>query len=113
MIPLLPCRAALLAGAALLAAPAVLRAQENPIRVGSLTPNSGSRGAFGPEIAEAHRKVVKSTNSKFGILVRRIVLTQEDDESNPEAGVRAVRKPIARRRCLGFGRPPSPSASFH
>ena len=91
---LLPRRTALLAGAGLLATPSVLRAQENPIRLGSLTPNSGSGGAFGPEIAEAHRKVVELANSKGGLLGRRIVLTQEDDESNPKAGVRAARKLI-------------------
>jgi neutral amino acid transport system substrate-binding protein len=94
MTLLLPRRAALLAGAGLLATPGTLRAQDNPIRLGSLTPNSGSGGAFGPEIAEAHRKVVELANSKGGILGRRILLTQEDDESNPEAGVRAARKLI-------------------
>src|SRR5690606_23735923 len=58
---LIPRRAVLAAaGGALLARPALVRAQSSsePIRIGSLTPNTGGGGQFGPEIAEAHRKVV-------------------------------------------------------
>jgi branched-chain amino acid transport system substrate-binding protein len=96
MTPLLPRRAALAAGAALLAAPSLARAQAaEPIRIGSLTPNTGAGAQFGPEIAEAHRKVVDLVNGQEGgVLGRQIRLTQENDESNPEAAVRAARKLI-------------------
>lgn len=66
--------------------------QTRPIRIGTLTPMTGGGGPFGPEIAEAHRKVVDLVNANGGILGRQIALTQEDSETNPEAGIRAARK---------------------
>lgn len=88
-------RVTLAGGTAILATPHVVRAQANePIRIGSLTPNTGGGAQSGPEIAEAHRRVVELVNSQGGILGRRILLTQENDETNPEAGVRAARKLI-------------------
>lgn len=78
-----------LAGA--LAAPAVLRAA-NTVRIGGLTPNTGGGGTFGPNIAAAHRKVVKTANQAGGVLGREVVLVQEDSETNPETAIRAARK---------------------
>ncbi len=81
---------------ALVAAPFLIRDAfaDEPIRIGSLTPNSGGGAPFGPEIAEAHRRVVELVNRNGGVMGRPIVLTQENSETNPEAAVRAARKLI-------------------
>ncbi len=64
------------------------------IRIASLTPNTGGGAPFGPEIAEAHRKVVDAVNAAGGVLGREIRLVQENSETNPEVAVRAARKLI-------------------
>lgn len=104
MSPLLPRRAALATGVALLAAPGLLRAQSTSetIRIGSLTPNTGGGAQFGPELAEAHRKVVELVNGGGGVLGRQIRLAQENDETNPEAAVRAARKLIDADRVMAM-----------
>lgn len=89
-------RTLLQASTGLVAAPFVLRSAlaDEPIRIASLTPNTGGGAPFGPEIAEAHRKVVELVNQNGGVLGRRVILVQEDSETNPEAAVRAARKVI-------------------
>jgi len=89
-------RRGLLAGSAvtaasLVAAPSILRGAE-PVRVGSLTPNTGGGGTFGPQIALAHQKVVNLINEQGGVFGREVQLTQEDSETNPETATRAARK---------------------
>lgn len=89
----------------LVAAPWVLRrahAQDEPIRLGSLTPNTGGGSPFGPEIAEAHRLVVDLVNANGGVDGREIVLTQENSETNPEVAVRAARKLIDADRVIAI-----------
>lgn len=76
-----------------LAAPAILRAQEAPLRLGMLTPLTGAGGPYGPTMVDAVRKVVDSVN-EAGVLGRDIVLVSEDSQTNPEAAVRAARKLI-------------------
>jgi branched-chain amino acid transport system substrate-binding protein len=76
------------------AAPSILRAQADPIRLGTLTPLTGAGGPYGPVMANAARSVIEEINSAGGVLGRMIVLTSEDDQTNPEAGVRAARKLI-------------------
>jgi len=90
-------RAALKGGAAMLAgtlaAPAILRAAET-VNVGSLTPNTGGGGPFGPNITAAHKYVADLVNAQGGILGREISLTQENSETNPETAARAADKLI-------------------
>ncbi len=87
-------RTALAAGAASLAMPAVVRAQGEPIRLATLTPLTGGGGSYGPVMAKAAATVVEEVNKAGGVLGRRVQLTSEDDQTNPEAGVRAARKLI-------------------
>ena len=89
-------RTMLQASAGLIASPFVLRhaRADEPIRIASLTPNTGGGAPFGPELAEAHRKVVELVNRNGGVLGREILLTQENSETNPEPAVRAARKLI-------------------
>lgn len=98
-------RRGLLAGSAvtaasLVAAPNILRGAE-PVRVGSLTPNTGGGGTFGPQIAAAHRKVVDMINEQGGVFGRDVVLTQEDSETNPETATRAARKLVDADQVIG------------
>ena len=77
------------------AAPAIIHsgwAQDGAIRIGSLTPQTGAGGSYGPSMVKAIRAVVDEVNGAGGVLGRKIELISEDDETNPDAGVRAARK---------------------
>jgi len=87
-------RAALIGGVAAVASPAVLRAQTDPIKIATLTPLTGAGGSYGPVMAKAAASVVEEVNKAGGVLGRRVVLVSEDDQTSPEAGVRAARKLI-------------------
>jgi branched-chain amino acid transport system substrate-binding protein len=87
-------RTALAAGVSALAMPAVVRAQGEPIRLATLTPLTGSGGPYGPLMVKAAAAVVEDVNKAGGVLGRRVQLVSEDDQTNPEAGVRAARKLI-------------------
>jgi branched-chain amino acid transport system substrate-binding protein len=92
-------RRRLLAGAASLAGlsglPGLALAQSSgPIRIGTLTPLTGSGGPYGPVMVKAVKAVVDEVNAAGGVLGRKIELISEDDQTNPEAGVRAARKMI-------------------
>lgn len=69
-------------------------AQGEPIRLGTLTPLTGAGGAYGPSMREAMEKVVQQVNGAGGVLGRQITLYSEDDETNPDAAVRAAHKLI-------------------
>lgn len=73
-----------------------------PINVGSLTPNTGGGGPFGPNIAAAHRRVVEQVNAAGGVLGREVQLTQENSETNPETAVRAADKLINVNQVIGI-----------
>jgi ABC-type branched-subunit amino acid transport system substrate-binding protein len=77
------------AGAARLSA-----AQGAPIQLGGLVPLTGSGGSYGPSMAEAQKWVVGEVNGAGGIKGRPLNLTVEDDQTNPDSGVRAARKLI-------------------
>ena len=87
-------RAAIATGVAAIAAPSVVRAQADPIKLATLTPLTGAGGPYGPAMAKAAAGVVEEVNSAGGVLGRRIQLISEDDQTSPEAGVRAARKLI-------------------
>jgi len=82
------------AAAALLAAPAIVRAQAGTIRLGTLTPLTGAGGSYGPSMRDAVALVVKDVNAAGGVGGQKIDLISEDDQTNPEAGVRAAHKLI-------------------
>jgi branched-chain amino acid transport system substrate-binding protein len=87
-------RAALTAGLAAFAAPALVRAQAEPIKIATLTPLTGAGGPYGPVMAKVAVAVVEEVNQAGGVLGRRVQLVSEDDQTSPEAGVRAARKLI-------------------
>lgn len=91
-------RRTLLAGAAALAGlsalPGRALAQGAPIRIGTLTPLTGAGGPYGPVMVKAVKAVVDEVNAAGGVLGRKVELISEDDQTSPEAGVRAARKLI-------------------
>ncbi|MBV8190986.1 MAG: ABC transporter substrate-binding protein [Alphaproteobacteria bacterium] len=87
-------RAALTAGVAALASPALVRAQSEPVKLATLTPLTGAGGSYGPSMAKIAAAVVEEVNKAGGVLGRRVVLVSEDDQTSPEPAVRAARKLI-------------------
>ncbi len=77
-----------------LALPPLSLAQGEPIRLATLTPLTGAGGPYGPVMVKAAKAVVDEVNAAGGVLGRKIELISEDDQTNPEAGVRAARKLI-------------------
>jgi branched-chain amino acid transport system substrate-binding protein len=74
--------------------PAVVRGQSPPITLGILTPLTGAGGADGPRMDRAMKAVFAEVNAAGGVLERKIETVLEDDQTNPEAAVRAARKLI-------------------
>ena len=91
-------RRKVLKGAAALAATAALPkgayAQGEPIKIGILTPLTGAGGNDGPRMLKAMTAVFEDVNKQGGVLGRKIETVVEDDQTNPEAAVRAARKLI-------------------
>jgi len=79
---------------AVAAVPTRVRAQAGAIRLGTLTPLTGSGGNYGPSMLKAMQWVAGEINAAGGVLGRKLELISEDDQTNPEAGVRAARKLI-------------------
>jgi ABC-type branched-subunit amino acid transport system substrate-binding protein len=88
---LLKAAAALTAAAAL---PSGADAQGEALKIGILTPLTGAGGADGPRMLKAIEAVVEEVNQAGGVLGRKIATVVEDDQTNPEAAVRAARKLI-------------------
>src|SRR5262245_20309729 len=82
------------AAAAMAAAPIGALAQGEPLRFGVLTPLTGAGGQDGPRMLKAMQAVIDEVNKAGGVLGRQIETIVEDDQTNPEAAVRAARKLI-------------------
>src|SRR5262245_61393088 len=89
-------RRKVLTGAVGLAATAALPmrayAQGAPLKLGVLTPLTGAGGNDGPRMLRAMDAVRQEVNKAGGVLGRMIEFVIEDDQTNPEAAVRAARK---------------------
>lgn len=73
----------------------LLFAQDNsPIKIGVLIPLTGSTSQFGATMSKAASLAAQEINSVGGVRGRKVEIVIEDDQSNPEAAVRAVRKLI-------------------
>jgi branched-chain amino acid transport system substrate-binding protein len=81
-----------LLGAGLL--PGSAYAQSAPIKIGTLTPLTGAGGPYGPPMVKAVQAVVAQINAAGGVLGRQIEIISEDDQTSPDAAVRAARKLI-------------------
>lgn len=70
------------------------RAQAAPLVLGTLTPLTGAGGSYGPGMRDMVAAVVRVANEAGGVLGRPVRLISEDDQTNPDAAVRAARKLI-------------------
>jgi ABC-type branched-subunit amino acid transport system substrate-binding protein len=68
--------------------------QGAPVTFGALPPLTGAGGPYGPAMLRAIQGVVEEANAAGGIRGRQIRVVAEDDQSNPDAGVRGARKLI-------------------
>jgi len=82
------------AALAVAALPRPGRAQQAPIKLGTLTPLTGAGGSYGPSMRKAMEFVAQEVNAAGGVVGRQVQLVSEDDQTNPEAAVRAARKLI-------------------
>jgi branched-chain amino acid transport system substrate-binding protein len=93
-------RATLATAAARIAAPVLgigprtALAQGDSMDLGVLTPLTGAGSFDGPRMLKAMQAVADEINRAGGLLGRQIRLVVEDDETNPEAAVRAAHKLI-------------------
>ncbi len=69
-------------------------AQGNPITFGALPPLTGAGGPYGPAMLRAIQAVVEEANAAGGVRGRQVRVVAEDDQTNPDAGVRGARKLI-------------------
>src|SRR6516225_3958624 len=76
------------------ALPSRAGAQGEALKFGILTPLTGAGGADGPRMLKAIEAVIEEVNQAGGVLGRKIETVVEDDQTNPEAAVRAARKLI-------------------
>jgi ABC-type branched-subunit amino acid transport system substrate-binding protein len=63
-----------------------------PIKVGVLASLTGGGAFSGPEMVKAYNALVAEVNVAGGIYGRKIELVIEDDQTSPDAGVRAAKK---------------------
>ncbi len=82
------------ASAAAATLPARAFAQAEPIKIGILTPLTGAGGNDGPRMLKAMQAVFDEVNKAGGVLGRKVDTVVEDDQTNPEAALRAARKLI-------------------
>src|SRR5262245_22109877 len=82
------------AAAAIAASPIPVSAQADAVKFGILTPLTGAGGQDGPRMLKAMQAVIDEVNQAGGVNGRKIETIIEDDQTNPEAAVRAARKLI-------------------
>lgn len=85
--------AAAAAGGSQIFAPAILRAQQQPIKIGHLVPLTGFLSPMGDYAAKAGKLAVEEINAAGGVLGRKLE-TIVDDETNPGVGVQKATKMI-------------------
>lgn len=74
----------------------VARAQQRgeEIRIGTLTPLTGSGSPFGPGLQRGIVMAAEAVNQAGGVMGRPVRLFHEDSQTSPEAAVRAAKKLI-------------------
>ena len=76
---------------------------EGPIRIGILIPLTGATSQFGATMSQAAQLAAAEVNAAGGVRGRRVEVVIEDDQSNPEAAVRAARKLIDVDKVVAIG----------
>ncbi|HEU0150408.1 MAG TPA: ABC transporter substrate-binding protein, partial [Bradyrhizobium sp.] len=73
------------AGSGALAAPALVRAQGAPIKIGLMAPQTGVVAAGGREIIDGFQLFWETVNNEAG--GRKVEILVEDDASNPDTAL--------------------------
>jgi len=82
-----------LAGSAVaLAGRRVAHAQAETLRIGVLTPLTGGGAVYGTTMSRMYTLLAEEINKAGGVAGKQIQLFTEDDQTNPDAGVRGARK---------------------
>ena len=84
---------AVAAGASQIFAPAILRAQQQPIKIGHLIPLTGFLSPMGDYASKAGKLAIEEINAAGGVLGRQLE-TIVDDETNPGVAVQKATKMI-------------------
>jgi branched-chain amino acid transport system substrate-binding protein len=87
-------RTLLAAGAGVLAAPSVVRAQAETFRIGALNPITGAGSPYGTGMQRMILAAAEQINSAGGVNGRRIEVFAEDTQTSPQAAVLAAKKLI-------------------
>jgi len=85
--------AAAAAGTSQIFAPAFLKAQQTPIKIGHLVPLTGFLSPMGDYASKAGKLAIEEINAAGGVLGRQLE-TIVDDETNPGVGVQKATKMI-------------------
>ena len=75
-----------------LGAPALLRAQSGPLKIGLITPLSGPQEFIGSYVKNGAEIAVEQINKAGGVMGRQIALEIRDDKANPAAALAAARE---------------------
>jgi branched-chain amino acid transport system substrate-binding protein len=78
--------------AAALAGVRFAHAQAEALRIGVLTPLTGGGAVYGTTMSRMYTLVAEEINKAGGVAGKQIQLFTEDDQTNPDAGVRGARK---------------------
>jgi branched-chain amino acid transport system substrate-binding protein len=84
----------LAATTALVAAPGLVRAQAQTFRIGALNPVTGAGSPYGSGMQKMILAAVEAVNAAGGAAGRRIEVSAEDTQTNPQAAVLAAKKLI-------------------
>jgi branched-chain amino acid transport system substrate-binding protein len=74
-----------------------------PIRIGLIIPLTGATSQFGATMGQAAKVAESEINAAGGVRGRPIQIVIEDDQSNPEAAVRAAHKLIDVDKVVAIG----------
>jgi branched-chain amino acid transport system substrate-binding protein len=77
--------------------------QGEPIKIGLIIPLTGATSQFGATMGQAAKIAETDINSAGGVRGRQIQIVIEDDQSNPEAAVRAAHKLIDVDKVVAIG----------
>ena len=81
----------------------LLAAERDEVRVGLIIPLTGATSQFGATMSAAAKVAVDEVNDAGGVDGAPIAALIEDDQSNPEAAVRAARKLIDVDKVVAIG----------
>jgi branched-chain amino acid transport system substrate-binding protein len=82
--------------------PLAAHAQTGTIKLGGIAPLTGGNSFDGPPTAKVMKGLVDEINAAGGVNGRKLEIFIEDDQSSPEAAVRAVRNLIDVRKVIAI-----------